>query len=140
MLANRFLRLAVLYALFGIGLGVYMGATGQFLNRGIHVHANLVGWVSLALMGMLYRLYPQLAAHWLARWHFWLHNSGLPLMLLGLYGLFHGLSWGEPLTGAGSLLVALAFLCFGLNVLWRLDSNHTAAAQPALRGQHVASR
>ena len=140
MLANRFLRLAVLYALFGIGLGVYMGATGQFLNRGIHVHANLVGWVSLALMGMSYQLFPQLAAHWLARLHFWLHNLGLPLMLLGLYGLFHGQPWGEPLTGVGLLVVALAFLSFGLNVLWRLDASHTTAAQPALRGQHAASR
>lgn len=129
MLANRFLRIAVLYALFGIGLGVYMGASGQFLNRGIHVHANLVGWVSMAVMAIVYRLYPQLQQSRWASSHFWLHNGGLPLMLLGLYGLLHGYGWGEPLTGIGSLLVALAFLCFALNLLLNLEREHTAATR-----------
>lgn len=140
MLANRFLRIAVLYALFGIGLGVYMGASGQFLNRGIHVHANLVGWVSMAVMGIIYRLYPQLQQNRWATVHFWLHNSGLPLMLLGLYGLLHGYGWGEPLTGIGSLLVALAFLSFAFNLLRNLERDAVSAARGKPLQQQQALR
>lgn len=140
MLANRFLRIAVLYALFGIGLGVYMGASGQFLNRGIHVHANLVGWVSMAVMGIIYRLYPQLQQSRWAAVHFWLHNGGLPLMLLGLYGLLHGYGWGEPLTGIGSLLVALAFLSFALNLLRNLERDTVSATRDNPLPQQQALR
>lgn len=118
MIANRLVRCAVLYAMVGISLGVVMGATGDFTNKGVHVHANLVGWVSMALMAMVYRAYPGMAASRLAQGQFWLHNVGLPIMLVCLYGLLHGLPWGEKFIGIGSTLVALAFVCFAINV-WR---------------------
>lgn len=43
MASNWFLRLAVLFALTGMGLGVFMGATHDFTYVGVHVHINLVG-------------------------------------------------------------------------------------------------
>ena len=50
----------------------------------VHVHINLLGWVSLAVAGIIYTLYPQVATTKLAKIHFWLHNLSLPFMMLGL--------------------------------------------------------
>lgn len=117
-LSRNLLRCATIYALLGIGLGIAMGIQHDFVNRGVHVHANLVGWVSMAVMALAYRVFPQLAHSKLATVHFWTHNLGLPIMLLGLYGLLHGLAFGEPCVGIGSLIVAVAFVSFAINV-WR---------------------
>lgn len=115
-MAKHLLRCAVLYALFGIGMGVVMGASGDFTNKGVHVHLNLVGWVSMALMAMAYQVFPAMARSVLAKVQFWLHNLGLPVMAWGIYALMHRLPLGEQLTGAGSMVVALAFLSFAVNV------------------------
>ena len=44
----------------------------RIYNSSVHTHINLVGWASLALFGVIYRLYPELAASRLALVHFWL--------------------------------------------------------------------
>ncbi|HTJ96861.1 MAG TPA: hypothetical protein VL381_05285 [Rhodocyclaceae bacterium] len=113
----RCLKLAVLYALIGIGFGVYMGASHDFSQKDTHAHANLVGWVSLAVMGLIYIVVPNLAKTRLASAHFWLHNLGLPPMLLGVFLIYKGqMALGEPITGISSTIVALAFVCFAINV------------------------
>ena len=117
-LARNLLRCATVYALLGISLGIAMGIQHDFVNRGVHVHANLVGWVSMAVMALGYRVFPRLTQSKLASVQFWAHNLGLPIMLLGLYGVLHGLAFGEPCVGIGSLVVAVAFVSFAINV-WR---------------------
>ena len=117
-MAERLLRCAVLYALLGIGMGVVMGATHDFTSRGVHVHINLLGWVSMAVMALVYRAFPRMAGHPLARVQFWLHNIGLPVMMLGLYQLLHGHAEADPIVGVGSVIVALAFLAFAINAWW----------------------
>ena len=54
-LSNAFLRLAVLFALIGVGIGYYMGATHNFVAAPVHAHVNLLGWVSMFLYGLFYR-------------------------------------------------------------------------------------
>lgn len=115
----RFFRCAVLYSLFGISMGIYMGAAQDFSIKGIHVHANLAGWVSMAVMGLIYRSFPAMAQSKLATVHFWLHNIGLPLMLAGIYGVWHEFArFGKISVSVGSLMVALAFVTFAINV-WK---------------------
>jgi hypothetical protein len=117
-MSTLLLRIASIYSLVGVGLGIHMAAQHDFTNRGVHAHANLVGWVSMALMALAYRAFPGLANTPWARAQFWLHNLGLPVMLVGLAALLHGVSWGEPVVGIGSSVVALAFASFAINV-WR---------------------
>jgi len=113
----RFLRMAVVYALIGVGFGIYMAATHNFGNRAVHVHTNLVGWVSLAIMGMAYHAFPAMAQSALAKAHFWLHNLGLPVMLGGIFLIYNGqMGVGEPMAGIGSSIVALGFVAFAINV------------------------
>jgi cbb3-type cytochrome oxidase subunit 1 len=83
-LSNRFLRLAVLFALIGMGLGYWMGATEQFAAAPVHAHINLLGWVSMALYGLFYRVQPSAAQGWLPAVHFWVAVVGLVIFMPAL--------------------------------------------------------
>jgi len=123
-MAKTMLRCAVLYALLGIGIGIVMAAQHDFTNKGVHVHVNLLGWVSMALMGVVYQVFPGMARSALAKVHFWLHNLGLPLMVVGIYAVMHQWAMAEPIVGSGSVLVALGFVAFASNA-W-LNAGETA--------------
>lgn len=45
----------------GTGFGIAMGIAHDFHLAPVHAHLNLVGWTTLALMGLSYRAWPQLA-------------------------------------------------------------------------------
>jgi len=116
-MAITFIRLAVIYLIIGVGLGIYMASSHSFEQRDTHAHANLLGWASLAISGIIYHLYPKLANHLLAKVHFWLHNLGLPVTLIGIALIYSGNPpIGEPLAGIGSSVVSLGFLALLCNV------------------------
>jgi hypothetical protein len=109
---RRFIQIAILYALAGQALGIYMGIAQAFENRDIHAHINLVGWVSLALAGLVYRCYPRLKERALARWHFWIANAGALLLSVGIYFVVQyevelPVILGSLLTIAGTALLAV---------------------------------
>jgi hypothetical protein len=56
-----FLRIAVIYALVAMFLGITMGIREDFTQAPTHAHLNLVGWVSMALYALVYRQYPAAA-------------------------------------------------------------------------------
>lgn len=93
-----------------------MGANHDFRLKTVHVHANLLGWVSMALMGLVYRLYPSAAASRLAAWHFALYQFALPLMLGGLAAMMLGQRGAEPVVGLASVAMFSAVVCFALSV------------------------
>ncbi|MFO1517232.1 MAG: hypothetical protein U1F22_09955 [Lysobacterales bacterium] len=115
-IALVWVRLAVVYLLCGMGLGVYMGASGNHSLFPVHAHMNLLGWVSMALFAWVYDRWPALAANRLGAAHFWLYNLALPVLLLGLMALLRGAAWLEPLVGALSVVLLLAAGLFALNL------------------------
>ncbi|WP_175476851.1 MULTISPECIES: hypothetical protein [Virgibacillus] len=50
-IAARFLKIAAVYSVLGVCLGLTMGITENFSFTSVHAHLNLLGWVSLALFG-----------------------------------------------------------------------------------------
>ena len=56
-----FLRIAVIYALVAMFLGITTGIREDFTQAPTHAHLNLVGWVSMALYALVYRQYPAAA-------------------------------------------------------------------------------
>lgn len=86
----RWLKLAVVYLLAGVVLGIAMGASHDFTLRPVHAHLNLLGWTTLGLAGLIYAVYPQAATTRCARVHFWLFALALPVMMLALTGLLLG--------------------------------------------------
>lgn len=115
-------RAAVIYLLIAVSLGVAMGARGDFMLRSVHSHLNLLGWVSLALVGLIYLHLPQLGRNRLARSQFWLHNLGLAAMTAGLIAQLHAYPHAGPLLGLGSLLLCLAVALFAINILYCAQS------------------
>lgn len=113
----KFIRIAVIYLILGVGIGIYMASSHAFEQRDTHAHANLLGWASLAISGLIYQVFPGLANHILAKAHFWLHNLGLPVTLLGIALIYGGnAQTGEPLAIIGSGVVSLGFLALLINV------------------------
>lgn len=117
-LANTlvWIRLAVAYLVVAVALGVYMGAQGDHTLRSVHAHLNVFGWVSLALMGLIYGQHPEMARNRLAQAHFWLQNLGLATMMLALTFKLAGYPQAEPVLGIGSVMAALAVGLFAANV------------------------
>jgi cbb3-type cytochrome oxidase subunit 1 len=116
----RLLKISVVYFAIGILLGYYMSISHVVELTGVHVHVNLLGWVSLALAGLFYHLFPTLSSNRLATAHFWLHNIGLPIMMIALALFLTGNEAVVPGIAVGGTLTVLGILLFVWNVLTNL--------------------
>jgi hypothetical protein len=113
-------KLAVIYLIAGIGLGIAMGASQNFTLRPVHAHINLLGFTVLALAGLIYSVFPAAGASRLARIHFWLHNLALPVMMVALSMLLLGHEAFVPLLITGEFVAAAGVLVFAANVFINL--------------------
>ena len=128
LLARRWIRLALIYVTLAVCLGAYMGASHDFRLRAVHVHVNMLGWVSAALTGCVYYLFPRAAVTRLARVHFWLYNLAMPVQMASLAVLYLGNPAAEPVLGVSSICVVLAVATFAFNV-WRYGGRIALAAR-----------
>jgi hypothetical protein len=109
-----FLLLATMLLLAGAALGIGMGASEDFRLTPVHAHLNLVGWASLALFGLVYRVYPKLAERRLALFHFIFSATSAVLLPIGI-GL--AVLRDQPgLAIAASLLWVVGVLLFLLQL------------------------
>jgi hypothetical protein len=115
---NRYFRISVLYALVGMVWGIYMAITEDHSTYPAHAHLLLLGWVSMVIYGVIYRLCPKAAEGTLARIHFWIANAGLVVMIPGVALINSGYDLGEPPAAVGSLITFLAMALFAVTV-WR---------------------
>jgi cbb3-type cytochrome oxidase subunit 1 len=114
------IKIASVYFVLGISLGIYMGVNENFTLRPVHAHLNLLGWVSLALFGLIYQQFPQIATTRLAKIQFWLHNVGLPFQMIFLIMLIMGNAAIGPFLGMADIAVGLAIVLFMVNVFSNL--------------------
>ena len=117
-MGNRFLRLAVVYVLLGVTLGIVMAASHDYTFKPVHAHLNLLGWASMALFGLWYRSAPAAAETRLAKVHFWLHNIALPIQMTLLAMYVKGNNSVEPVLALASVVMGIGFACFAIN-LWK---------------------
>ena len=111
-LSRRWYLCAITYFVIGIGLGVFMGASGDHSQFRAHAHINLVGWVSMGLTGLIYQSFPAAAQSVLAKWHFWLYQLGAPVMLLAVVAIYAGVEKADPAAGVGSVVILVSILLF----------------------------
>jgi hypothetical protein len=114
---SLFFRTAILLAIAGIVLGVFMGVNQDFRLAHLHAHLNLLGWVSFFIFGGYYALAPQAAVGMLPKVHYGLCLIGLLVFMTGLAGI--GLADDDdmaPFAAAGSLLILAGFVIFALIV------------------------
>lgn len=113
----RFIKMAVIYLFIGIAMGMFMSMSHQFNLRPVHTHVNLLGWASMGLAGILYVLFPAAGESKLGKTHFWLHNIGLPVMMLGLAFVTYGKMSFEPLIAIGATITSVGIILFTINIL-----------------------
>jgi cbb3-type cytochrome oxidase subunit 1 len=115
--AQRWIFAAIVYLCVGVALGVYMGASHDHSLFPVHAHVNLLGWVTLALIGVVYHFFPQAGTSRLASVQFWLHNVALVVMMGALAVYLKGNPAIEPLVAVGSIGLLVSVFLFGGNVL-----------------------
>lgn len=114
--ATTWLKLAAIYLIAGVSLGIAMGASENFTLRPVHAHLNLLGWTTAALAGLTYTVYPKAGANRLATIHFWLHNTALPVMMVALTLLLFGHTGIVPVLAAAEFVSAAGVLVFAVNI------------------------
>jgi hypothetical protein len=103
-------------ALIGVSLGIYMGISHDHSLAPVHVHLNLIGWVSMFLFGLFYKAHPA-AIGKVAIAQVLLSALGYIAMLSGLAGLLITAHPAfQPLTVIGSLMVWAGFVLFAFIV------------------------
>jgi hypothetical protein len=113
---TTWLKLAVVYLMAGVGLGIAMAATENFTLKPVHAHLNLLGFTTIALVGLIYSVYPEAGKSRLARVHFWLHNIALPVMMGSLAWFLLGHPEIVPVLAASEFMAAGAVITFVVNV------------------------
>ncbi|TMV51229.1 cbb3-type cytochrome c oxidase subunit I [Paenibacillus mesophilus] len=114
----RFIQVSVIYFLIGVVMGLAMGIAEAFRYTSAHAHINLLGWASLAIIGVIYTVYPDAGKTKLAGVQFWLHNIGLPLLVISMFMFAHdNKGVGIPTAAIGGLLVIASVVLFVINVL-----------------------
>ena len=113
-----FFGTAVVYGALGVLLGTIMGATEDHSQLVTHAHMLLIGWVSFAIFGFFYHLFPGRAASVLARIHFGLAQISYLALILALFLIFSGNTGpGQPLAGVSSMAYLLSFILFAVIAL-----------------------
>jgi len=121
-----FIGVAVLQALVGMGLGIYMGISQDFTLAPAHAHNNLLGWVGMAIFGLYYAMVPEVAAKRIVLVHFWIALIGNIVLPLGIGLVVSGK--GEIVSIIGSLVEVASMLLFGF-IVW---TNKAALARSRL--------
>lgn len=144
---RRFIRASLVWLGVGVVIGVGMALQPRWgAFRPAHMHANLLGFVSMMIFGVAYHVIPRfsgrpLHAPRLAAAHLWVANAGLAGMVGGFILRVQAAGPGAALLGTGGALSAAGAFCFIYN-LWRtLPSPAPApakAAKPARPTLHPA--
>ena len=105
-------RVAVCLGLTGMAGGIAMAASHNHTLAPAHAHLNLLGWVSLFLMGLFYRAHPALDVSRIAKLQIGVWIVGVLVLISGVTGIYAGYPQLEPAAGIGSIVVVGAMLLF----------------------------
>ncbi len=115
-----FIRCAMIYFLLAMLLGIMLSVYGPvYPYMPIHVHFNLLGWMSMMVFGVGYHILPRFSgqALWserLSLWHLWLANIGLIGMTAGWF--VRGTGGPTTVLLVFALVESLSVVFFALNM------------------------
>jgi hypothetical protein len=105
-------KLAVLFVIAGMAMGIGMAAAHDHSIMPAHAHLNLLGWVSLFLFGIYYKLHPALERSRLAFVQVVIWSVGTVVLTIGVAAIHLGYEAAEPVTAMASFIVLAAMLLF----------------------------
>jgi len=104
---------AILLVLAGMVWGLQMAISRDHAAMPAHAHLNLLGWVSLFLFGVYYRLHPSVDRSRAALVQVSAWIAGTVVMTIGVALVHTGREAGDPLAALGSIAVLASMLQFG---------------------------
>jgi hypothetical protein len=135
---RKYLIWALCYAVAGMGLGIYMGESGDHGQFVTHAHILLVGFVTSLIYAVIHRLWLPAPSRSLATIQFILHQAGCLAMFAGLLLLYaHVIAEPGRLLGPASLAVILGVLLMMVMVL--KGKAGSAQSVDAVEGRRAAT-
>ena len=110
--ARNFFILALIYAICGMSLGLYMGLSQDHTQMPAHAHTMVLGWLMSGFFAYFYHLFPDIGRSMLAKVHFWITAASGIILLVSLYFVLAGNTEVEPVTGISSMVFFAAILLF----------------------------
>jgi len=104
---------AVLFVIAGMIWGIVMAISEDHSAMPAHAHLNLLGWVSLFLFGIYYKLHPSLEDAKSAMAQIWIWIVGTIVLAIGVAMVHTGHPGGDPIAAIGSFIVLFDMLLFG---------------------------
>jgi hypothetical protein len=109
-------KAAVLFAMTGMAMGIAMAATHDHSVFPAHAHLNLLGWVSLFLIGIYYKFNPSLDVSRAALIQMAVWVLGTIVLTIGVAAIYLGRPAAEPIAIVGSLIIFADMLFFAVLV------------------------
>ena len=107
---RAYVAIALLWAVAGMLLGLYMGIAENQKLLTVHVAMMLSGFVTLALYGMLYRMWPAMKQSPLALAQFWISAIGTAGLIIGSYFLVTSGSVTLAAIGSVAMIIGAALM------------------------------
>jgi hypothetical protein len=123
-------RISVSVGLLGMTFGIFMGIKQDFALAPAHAHLNLLGFVTMFLSALYYRVFPMAAASRLARYQAVISVVGAILFPVGIASvLLGGHDRFEPLVVGGAFTVFAGMVLFAVIVYRTAGSGLSPAGQ-----------
>jgi hypothetical protein len=110
---RAYLIVALVLAFIGMLLGLYMGIAADQKLLSVHVALLLSGFVTLAIYGFVFRLWPAMKKAPLAQAQFWAATVGSLLLVVGAY--FYATRGAVALAAVGSIV----FIAASAMIIWQ---------------------
>ncbi len=132
---RRFLLCGFAYAIVGMGLGVYMGASKDHALFIAHAHILLVGFVLSFIYALIHKLWIVGSSPRLGGIQFYLHQLATLVLTGGLVLLFSG-AMPEATLGPVLGMASVSVLLAALLMLWMIlrMPRERAAMHPGASG------
>ena len=114
--STYYFKTAVIFLIVGIAMGLQMSISGDHNVIGAHAHANLLGWVTMALFGTYFAFAPAKADGRLAMIQYGVYTAGVVIMVPALYFMLAGNPNLEPIVAVGSLITFAGVILFAVVV------------------------
>ena len=119
-----FIRLSMLYFVLGSLLGllfVFRPGMADTDHISMHVHLNLLGWMSMMIFGVGYHVLPRfsgkpLYSRQMSIVQFWAANAGLIGMAAGWGMKAHGIGGGQQVLAVSGAVMFFSILLFAYNL------------------------
>jgi cbb3-type cytochrome oxidase subunit 1 len=120
----------------GMIWGMVMAIAEDHSTFPAHAHLNLLGWVSLFLFGIYYRLHPAIDRSRLALAQVWVWIVATVILTAGIALVHSGRTGGDPMAAIGSLVILADTVLFGW-LVYRREARSWRGVQPSAQPNSI---